>query len=81
MYENILCEEDTYQGKGSGLTLDHIDGVLLDMYKYIPKGGSSYLPLPLCIENKKAVINPQNIDEQCFKWVIIAKHITGEKKR
>ena len=34
--------------------------------------GSSYLPLPDWIEKKKAIINPQNNDEECFKWVVIA---------
>ena len=34
--------------------------------------GSSYLPLPDYIANRKAVINPQNDDEECFKWSVIA---------
>ena len=33
--------------------------------------GSSYLPLPDFIAKRKAVINPQNGDEECFKWAII----------
>ena len=33
--------------------------------------GSSYLPLPDFIAKRKAVINPQNRDEECFKWAII----------
>ena len=35
--------------------------------------GSSYIPLPDWIANKKAVINPKNgNDEECFKWVVTA---------
>ena len=34
--------------------------------------GSSYLPLPDWIARKKAIINPQNDDEECFKWSVIA---------
>ena len=34
--------------------------------------GSSYLPLPDWIEKKKAVINPNNDDNECFKWAVIA---------
>ena len=34
--------------------------------------GSSYLPLPDFIAKRKAVINPQNGDEQGFRWAIIA---------
>ena len=34
--------------------------------------GRSYVPLPDYIANRKVVINPQNDDWECFKWVIIA---------
>ena len=34
--------------------------------------GSSYLPLPNYMVKKKAVINPQNRDKECFKWAFIA---------
>ena len=33
--------------------------------------GSSCLPLPDFIAKRKAVINPQNGDEECFNWAII----------
>ena len=33
--------------------------------------GSSYLPLPDFTAKRKAVINPQNGDKECFKWAII----------
>ena len=41
--------------------------------------GSSYLPLPDWIVNKKAIINPQNDDEECFKWAVIAAENVGMK--
>ena len=34
--------------------------------------GGSYIELPGWINSKKAVINPQNKDEECFKWAVIA---------
>ena len=33
--------------------------------------GSSYLPLPDWIARKNTIINPQNDDEECFKWAVI----------
>ena len=33
--------------------------------------GSSYLLLPDWIARKKVIINPQNDDEECFKWAVI----------
>lgn len=44
-------------------------------------GGFSYIELPEDIKNKKAIVNPQNADQQCFNWPIIAKHFTGENNR
>ncbi|KAL4142076.1 hypothetical protein QTP88_004604 [Uroleucon formosanum] len=66
--------------KGSGFTLSSIDGLLLGVYEYTPMGGSSYIPLPESISNKKDVINPQNIDECCFKWAILASHASGNNR-
>ena len=34
--------------------------------------GSSYLPLPNWLVEKKAIINPKNEDKECFKWAVIA---------
>ena len=33
--------------------------------------GSSYLPLPEWLDRKKAIINPRNEDQECFKWAVI----------
>lgn len=40
-------------------------------------GGSSYLEVTTFIAWKKAAINSQNSDEQCFKWAIFARHVEG----
>ena len=32
--------------------------------------GSSYLPLPNWLARKKAIVNPHNDDEECFKWSV-----------
>ena len=34
--------------------------------------GSSYLPLLDWLVSKKAIVNPHNDDEECFKWSVIA---------
>ena len=40
--------------------------------------GSSYIPLPQWLANKKAIINPRNEDQECFKWTVIAASRWGE---
>ena len=41
--------------------------------------GSSYLPLPDWIARKKAIVNPHNDNEECFKWSVIAAENVGMK--
>ena len=41
--------------------------------------GSSYLPLPDWLARKKAIANPHNDDEECFKWSVIAAEKAGMK--
>ena len=41
--------------------------------------GSSYLPLPDWLAKKKAIVNPHNDDEECFKWSVIAAENVGMK--
>ncbi|XP_050547615.1 uncharacterized protein LOC126909241 [Daktulosphaira vitifoliae] len=79
-FEVMLAEEDVYSGRGSGFTLSHIDGIMLSVYKYTPLAGSSYIPIPSEINNRKAIINPQNIDQSCFKWSILSRHVKGDHK-
>jgi hypothetical protein len=76
----LLTEEETYSERGSGFALEAVDGLLLGVYKYIPMSASYYIALPDSIDRKKGTINPQNTDKYCFKWVILAKHVTEEPK-
>lgn len=47
---------------------------------YNPLGGSSYIPLPDFMANKKAVINVQNRhNHECAKWSITAAVFPVEK--
>ena len=74
-YMKLMTEKDEYQSRGSGFTLESIDGLLLAVYKYTPMGGSSYIELPTYIDRKRGTINPQNTDQECFKWAILARHV------
>ena len=41
--------------------------------------GSSYLLLPDWLTSKKAIVNPHNDDEECFKWSVITVENAGMK--
>ena len=56
----------------SGLTLDKIMHLYINVHRLVLTRGSSYIELPEWLKSKKAVINPQNKDdEECFKWAVI----------
>ena len=56
----------THEGHGSGFKLDLISKCQLQIATYDRIGGSSYIPLPKYIQNKKATVNIKNTDEKCF---------------
>ena len=55
----------------SGFTLDKVMRLYINFHRMVLTRGNSYIELPGWIKNKKAVINPQNKDEECFKWAVI----------
>ncbi|RZF41284.1 hypothetical protein LSTR_LSTR017562 [Laodelphax striatellus] len=73
----MLRGEAKFEGNSSGWSLLIIDGLLIRISKHTPLRGSSYIKLPTKIALRKAVINPQNEDQQCFKWAMLAKHVQG----
>ena len=58
--------------RDSGFVFEEVIGTNVDFHRLNLTRGSSYLPLPDWLSKKKAVINPQNLDMECFKWEIIA---------
>ena len=68
MKEKMLESFAEFQKKGSGWRLQSVEELEIFITKYKPLNGKSYKPLPKVIMNKKAVINMQNDDDQCFKW-------------
>jgi hypothetical protein len=55
------------------------DSIAVHMADYSPIRGSSYMPLPKWIASKKACVNPQNDDDKCFMWAILAALHPAEK--
>ena len=51
----------------SEVRLNKIIQLDLNISKSNPIKGSSYIPLPDFLKNKKAIINMKNDDQECFK--------------
>ena len=55
--------------EGSGWTIQSVDGHYINLTKYKPLKGSSYIELPIELRNPaKGLINLKNKDNQCFRW-------------
>ncbi|XP_032458071.1 uncharacterized protein LOC100117886 [Nasonia vitripennis] len=77
--EPILSQLEEFQEKDSGWTLKSIISLCINMKKYSPIKGSSYIPLPKFIENKKACVNVHNNDDQCFKYAVLSSLYPSNK--
>jgi hypothetical protein len=52
-----------------------INNIYIDIYKVKPLNGSSYIPLPEWVANKKAVINIKNDDNNCFIYSVLCGYL------
>ena len=68
----IKAQTDNPKFPESDFTLDKIMHLYINFHKLVLTRGSSYNELPEWMKSKKAVINSQNKDEECFKWAVIA---------
>ena len=70
MKEKMLESLAKYQKLGSGWQLQSVEMLEIFITKFKPLNGKSYKPFPKIIVKKKAVINMENDDNQCFKWAV-----------
>ena len=66
--------------EGSGWTIKSVDSHFINVVKYRPLRGSSYIPLPKELQNSaKGIINMKNNDNECFRWCHI-RHLLPQEK-
>jgi hypothetical protein len=70
--QNILNKMETFEIRGSQWVLSRILKLELNINRYNPLRGRSYISLPPTLANKKAVINVKNKDDKCFLWSVLA---------
>ena len=70
--DHILESFSSYEGRGSGWKFMGIQYLEILITKVKHFGGSSYIDLPSEIKNKKACVNVQNNNQECFKFSILA---------
>ena len=66
--------------EGSGWIIKSVDGHFINVVRYRPLRGSSYIPLPEELQNSaKGIINMKNNDDECFRWCHI-RHLLPQNK-
>ncbi|KAL4148058.1 hypothetical protein QTP88_002362 [Uroleucon formosanum] len=79
----IVNEIEDFVMKNSQWRLHQILSLGVNINKYVPFKGSSYIPLPEHIQNKYAILNVKNKDDKCFLWAILSAlhHVEKDGQR
>ena len=78
--QQILNKIAQWVSEGSGWIIQSVDNHYLNIVKYQPMRGSSYIQLPQELRNSaKGLINIQNKDNKCFLWCHI-RHLNPQAK-
>ena len=70
--DEVKGEIEAWSERGSGWIMDKILEAFINMAQYQPMRGGSYMLLPKKLQNKKAIINVQNRENQCLRWALRA---------
>ena len=70
--DQVKGEIEAWSERGSGWIMDEILEAYINVVRYQPMRGGSYMQLPAKLKNKKAVLNIQNRDNECIRWAIRA---------
>ena len=70
--ENTNGEIEVWSEMGSGWVVEKINIAYVNVTRYEPLRGGTYLSLPANLAKKKAIINVQNRDNECLKWALRA---------
>ena len=78
--QQIVNKIQQWISEGSGWTIQSVDGHFINIVKYEPLKGSSYIPLPEELQHPgNGIINMKNNDNECFRWCHI-RHLLPQKK-
>ena len=78
--QELLKSIAQWVSEGSGWTIFSINNHYLNVTKYEPLKGNSYVDLPIELKNPaKGLINLQNKDDECFRWCHI-RYLNPQEK-
>ena len=68
--DEVRGEIEAWSERGSGWVVDEILEAFINVARYQPLRGGSYIPLFKKPKKKKTVLNIQNRDNMCLRWAI-----------
>ena len=78
-HQAIDAQIEKWTCQGSGWVVTRVLCLYVNIAKYQPLKGSSYVELPKYLKNKKAIVNVHNTDQECLKWALLsALHPVGK---
>ena len=72
MINHMAKQVENPKLKDSKFIFDKILYTDISNHRLVLTRGSSYIKWPDWLAKKKAILNPKNLDEKCFKWAVIA---------
>ena len=71
-HQRIDSQIDKWTKEGSGWVVNRVICLYVNIAKYQPLKGSSYIELPKYLKNKKAIVNVRNNDNKCLEWALLS---------
>lgn len=68
----FLSQVDEVMIEGSGFTLSEINELVVQVNRYEPLRGSSFVELSKELKDKGGIVNVVNKDEKCFEWAVLS---------
>ena len=79
MTSRLIELSQQFQNQGSGWQFRKVESLDINIDPFESIYGSSYIPLPKKIADKKAIINVKNLnDNECFKWAVTSAIYTAK---
>ena len=68
----IEANIDEWTREGFDWVVDCVETMYVNIAKYQPLKGSSYIQVPDHLKGKQAIINVKNQDDECLKWALLS---------
>src|SRR5437867_4451653 len=69
----MLAKMNDFAENGSDYVVDNLDALEIHTAAYNPVGGSSHIPLPKFLADKRCIVNVKNADDRCFDYAVLAQ--------